>query len=140
MLVSPFSLPSGISIVTILDSGDFAGIGAYTQADGDQFRVDCNCSGTLAPSPVPTTLVVIPNQSGDESASPTPAPTKESLCGATDSFSITSEQLQALEGCYSDTGSILSTFFTQTGELTVGEVAVYMGYVDFEDADVSERG
>lgn len=105
----------------------------------DQFRVDCNCSGTWAPSPAPTTQVDLPIQSGSESTPPTPAPTKESFCSTTDSFSITSEQLQDLEGCYSDTGDVLSRSFAQAGELTVGEVAVYMEYVDSEDEDVSEQ-
>lgn len=115
-------------------------MGFYSQVNEDQFRVDCNCSGTWAPSPVPTTQGGTPIQSGNESTPPTPAPAKESFCGATDPFSITSEQLQDLEGCYSDTGGLLSRSFSQTDELTVGEVAVYMGYVDLEDEDVSEHG
>lgn len=63
----------------------------------------------------------------------------ESGCGSTGNFSITSQQLPTLEGCYLFTGNMNSTAFSQTGELTAGEVAVYMGYMNSDETDVSAR-
>lgn len=60
-------------------------------------------------------------------------------CGSTDNFTITSGQLPTLDGCYLYTGDMNSTSFSQTGELIVGEVAVYMGYMNSEEPDVSAR-
>ena len=105
----------------------------------ESFAMECGCSGDssgtadVGSTPAPA--------SGGNAPAPVPNPSPAGVGCDADSITITSPQLDAFEGCYTDTGGVNSTINSHYGqtssELGGGTNAVFAAPIDERGHDVS---